>query len=357
MPVEFWEGGVDSDSSQSLLAKFFAGPYDADMRKMVRFGFGRPGGAAGRVTITLVLALVLLVGLACAQLLVYLRGGFGRAVEAGTLVLKDVAQKGLDTFLGRQPLMRYYLLQEGGQNVGFALSIVEPEINKEGAIIYRGRELVIHENTGERREYAFSLANDLSWYQYSDVVHAQGRKAIMGNFQDYRQGRLECKVLDAQGRFTVIPVSKNFNENLVCPPMVDFFSSLVLSREAAVGGVFSVAQIMDLDVRGHLGMAYMDIWVSAGKDVPEEIKALVPGREAQTHWSSQGADLYSQSIYYDMNHQLVWQLDHVKSPQVRRQVAQEELRHLYPQAQSLLDGWQEPPPEEEKPEPESKEFL
>jgi len=96
---------------------------------------------------TVVLAVILILTLLVAQIFVWVSARRLRIEQQSIQLIRSVSEQGLDTYLGNAPLARYYLLKEQDELIGYAATIIEPQILPNGELIFKGREFQTHLNT------------------------------------------------------------------------------------------------------------------------------------------------------------------------------------------------------------------
>lgn len=292
---------------------------------------------------TVVLAFCLAATLLSAFALVMDRSGMLVARQNGSEVIQQVRQRGLENYLGRTPQVMYYLLEEDNQASGYRALYMRHNI-KDGRMVYQGRELWAYPSLGREVRTLFSVTNDLAEYDYSKKIQDIRSDAPVEWSHEYRHGALKGSYFDGsnQIQFPWIPSDEN---NFVPVFLLDFFSSLSAKDFPKKGAAFSFAS---LDLLRYNQLPFEECWVRGGGEIPRQIKANLPeGRVVTVDWNtnpkssaSPSLGLLSQTIYYDLNHQLIWQISMTRtSEQIQRAITPEELYHEYPGSKEKLEDW------------------
>ena len=278
---------------------------------------------------TVVLGICLAATLLAAFALVADRSGILVARQNGSEVIQQVRQQGLDTYLGQSNQVMYYLLEEDNQANGYRVLYMHRDV-KNGRVVYK--ELWHYPSLGLKIHTLFSITNDLSEYDYSKVTQNNQKKVSFAK-HEYRNGEL----FNGRRR-EFIPQDGN---NIVPVFLLDFFSSLSTRDFPKKGAAFSFAL---LDQDRNKKIFFEECWVQSGGKISEKIKATLPkGRLVTVNWNpsdptSQG--LISQTIYYNMNHQLIWQKSiTATSEEIQRTITPEELDRIYPGSRGELADW------------------
>jgi len=278
---------------------------------------------------TIVLAVILVLCLASAQIQVFFKSGSAKsrekARENAQTLIREVSQAGLDSLAGRKPILRYYLLETQGQLDGYAVLAVSPRIQKDNTLIYDGKYLNYSKREHKFITISYKTANDLSFSFYTKSIYTPKYKWTRR--LEYREGFLYEPAL--QGTSSRLPVKGNF----VPPDWLDFFSALSAGKDGfRKEGV--LLAVLDFDEQGRAGVT--ECLVKPGGDIPPELLAAHPhGDPVEVMW--QGGQS-SQTIYYDSEHQLVWQKDSLPSLEMKtRSVSREQLGQAFPDALEILD--------------------
>ena len=285
----------------------------------------RRSGAAGA---TVILALVLGACLAGAYLFVRTHKGLSEAQANGAALIEQVAQKGLDSVLGRETITRYYLLEEsreeGPQPAGFYAIFFEPLLHDQGGLEYSGGKIsyLSGSNEGIIRT-KFQIRNDLSAFKYMEIP----KDIFQTVTQTYQNGKLQIET--PRGRLP----SGEVPPNLVPPCLMDVFAALTLEQKISGGAAFAFMQQMD----GRFPI--LRIWVKPGGEVPPEIRQAHPAGTAGTLAWIQGGETIERMTYYGPDHLPIWQENPFIPDLTMRLVTRDELLKLFPEAQADLEGW------------------
>lgn len=301
-------------------------------------GSGGGSGRSGPAKTTIVLAIILLVVILIAQIIVAVRGKTLQLKEAGADLIKQVAQRGLSHYLGDEPVVRYYLLETDGKTEGFVVLRIRAKDEESE------RQLFVIEyissNVAENRtqQVLCKISDDMRYFEYIERgSDAHGR--VVGNAL-YRDNDLIVAQAGNGPKKKLSLKNSSSPDNIVPPPLIDFFSSLVASGEYGSEVHFSMPIVMD-----HSGtqVFLVPFHVIAGTEsVPYELKASAPAGPAVTViWPSRGTkdEYLTQAIVFDSQHQLLWQNDSIGTPKVNRAVTKKELLEAYPQAETILQKW------------------
>ncbi len=278
---------------------------------------------------TIVLAVILVLCLACAQIQVFFKSGSAKdrekARENAQALIQEVSRAGLDSFAGRKPILRYYLLESQGHVSGYAILTLSPKIQKDNTLVYDGKYLHYSQHEHQFITISYTTANDLSFSSYTKSIYTSQSKWTRR--LEYREGFLYEPTL--QGTSDRRPVKGNF----VPPDWLDFLSALSAGKEGfRKEGV--LLAVLDFNEKGQAGV--IECLVKAGGEIPPEILATHPhGDPVEVLW--QGGE-FTQTIYYDSEHQLVWQKDTHPSLEMRiRSVTRDQLEKAFPDARGILD--------------------
>ena len=199
---------------------------------------------------TLVLGGVLLVCLFLAQLIVMSRSVRVRQQQKARLntaeLIETVFNNGLDSYLGRANILRYFLLEKDGRISGYSIFLLEPQIQPDKQLVFLGKELFYEWDKNQKtppylQQADFIIANDLSWYQYRSTYPVIYKGKSLGIIQEQHQvqeGILSGSFFDGQRKALIEPkkITKN---NLIPPALLDFFSSLAAEQQPDKEMVFA----------------------------------------------------------------------------------------------------------------------
>jgi len=293
---------------------------------------------------TVVLAFCLAATLLAALVLVLDRSGMLVARQNGSEVIQQVRQRGLEKYLGRDPQVMYYLLEKDNQPDGYRVLYIRHDV-KEGHVVYQGQDLYFYPSLGRVDRNQFSVSNDLAEYNYSKIIqNIQTGFSVELSKHTYRGGALKGSYFD--GRYQIpIPWIQPKGSNFVPVFLLDFFSSLSAKDFPKKGAAFSFAVPEQIPNNQPL---IDECWVQAGGEIPSHIKAnQSKGQVVTINWNPNGQSsnppshgLLSQTIYYDMNHQLIWQKSITATSElIQRAITPEELYRVYPDSKQRLEEW------------------
>lgn len=286
---------------------------------------------------TTVLALVLLLTLLGAQVIVWARSGRLIAERNAGKLIKEVAEQGLSHYLGRKPIVRYFLIESNGETVGYDAVYIEPQLDKDGKIVFRGSELHYSRKHERRQEASFSITDDLSQYTYTKLSYNYRTNQRSITIQRFMDGQLVGVNATGQ-RQQMTPEEYLPTNNLAPPPLLDFFSSMSALQSGKRGAVFSLP-IVSGDARSRRLINFIGFWVRPGGEVPGQFRLDYPyGRTVKVELPGAHG---SQTIYYDEQHQVIWQLtvDPEGTIETMTAVARDKLVAEFPRAEGELDQW------------------
>jgi len=293
---------------------------------------------------TVALALVLVGTLLGAQWFVHSRSGQLQAAKNAETLLHDVAAQGLDQLLGRRPIVLYLLQEHQGAPVGFTATLIVPQTQDNGPVVFLGRELHYSDQEGIWQS-SFDIGNDLRRFQvdlpYQAIIRlgrAQVRATRVRLTVDH--GLLSLSYRGGQqwltSRQDAIPLDQ---PNLIPTVLLDFFTSLAVRRFPKEGAVFA---LLDPKLFSQGALLTTEIRVRPGGEVPEDVKRATPdGLAAQTEMLTRLADETPtrQVLYYSSNHRLLWQKDLLDPPVITRAVSRADIEAAFPHAAGLLRTW------------------
>ena len=99
-----------------------------------------------------------------AKVMVVSRSGPLIAQENAEVFLAKVAERGLDSILGRYPLEMTYLLERDQKPIGYGAFLIEPGTDDAGEMIYRGKDFTYRHDEGILSYTRFDIGNDLSHF-------------------------------------------------------------------------------------------------------------------------------------------------------------------------------------------------
>jgi len=292
--------------------------------------------AERRSAATTFLAVVLVLCLLAAQMMVEARAVKLRPWLKGAEIIKRVADEGLVNAIGTKTITRYYLLKSDDEEwSGYMVLVFEPQIRPDGLWVLTGRELEYHSRDNSLVQTGFTAADDLSWHNYHQTRQVTQDKNLVFTGHDYRveQGILYSSYRIGQRKYQLNPIGIR-ESNLVPILLLDFFSSLAVKEGGEAGVVFSVVN-PNLLAKG--ADELLDVLVQAGGAVPDDIINQSPrGHGVKAKWLE---DTRRQILYYDQEHQLVWQKDLQEPSSTITAVTRAELVEKFREAEPLLRIW------------------
>jgi hypothetical protein len=295
----------------------------------------RPGVA------TIVMGVVLALTLAGAQGLVWTRTPniekMTQARNRGSELIRKVADGGLDRYLGSKPAVRLFIMENKGRPAGFGGLFIQQKTENE-VVQYGGRELLVQPQEQYQREVEFTIANDLSKYEYTFYHYLRNRR-IRTKPLIFSDGAYYT--IDQQGQTRQIKFETGDEQRNIVPPMLlDFFTSLACRQESELPYAFRYIDISDpADTTNFARM--IDLMVTRYDKFTTDVTALAPnGVGAKVVWLdiTGQSSVKKQLIFYDENHQIVRQVD-VDESVVYKTVGEDQLKSVFPNAGEILNTW------------------
>jgi len=309
-----------------------------------RWQDGRLAAQPGMATI--VLAVVLVLTIVAAQVMVSARTGHLPAILNAESLIDTVAQNGLNHYLPNQISVRYYLIEEKGKPTNFSVLIVEPKIQSDSSCVYQIHELNFHPEEYKLKQSWLTVDNQLQWFDYQYKFQDLQSGDTFSLYQKRKNNQwVSYLQVGMQRIFLQMP---NFStRNLTPLPLLDFFSSLTEEHDAEEGIYLALPTLTDEGLsQGILDIT--EVWVKSHGEIPDEVTAAAPdGHSVHVDWYPQtysqnpqhdNPEITHQEIYYDRQHQLVWQKD-FPSETITRVVAQNELIESFPIAAMIMRKW------------------
>lgn len=266
------------------------------------------------------------------------------ARKNGREIIQQVRQQGLDNYLGITPQVVYYLLEENSQAIGYGALDLRQNVNDDQGV-YQGRELWYYPSHQRKISTLFTVTNDLAEYNYSKKIqNIQTGLPVGWSKHSYRNGVLKGLYFDGRHGIPIIPIQP-MADNFLPVFLLDLFSSLSAKHFPKKGAAFSFAF---LEYIRYNQPPFKECWVQAGGKIPSRIKETQSrGHGVTVNWNPNGQSsdpqsqgLISQTIYYDMNHQLIWQKSiTATSVSIQRATNPGELERLFPGSKQILDDW------------------
>jgi len=311
--------------------------FESDEKKNVIPSGRIAGRVAARAHIaTIVLAGILAGTLLGAQALVLVREGNIKARENGAKVIKEINSQGLSSFLGLEPITRYYLLEKNGQLNGYAILSLQPMRNLNNSFVFQGRELYCYPDKDLRKVSSILVPNDMNNYSIQEKIEYQKKNFFISTNQQFDDGKLKVQYYNTYGMRQ--PISLDVNQDYFIPaPLLDVISSVATTGDSNKKGViFAIADISLLATRS--GTILAECLVKPGGRVAHEIQDKDPaGHSVTVKWLGHEK---TQTIYYDSQHQILWQEDHFDSEtSTIRAVSRGELEKAFPQSVEDLENY------------------
>jgi len=289
---------------------------------------------------TIALVAILAVSLLSAQMLVWARTGKAldrqQAVQNAAALITKVAEWGLSYYLGNQTTTRYYFCDDDTGTKGYMVLSFQPEILQDGAKILNGTQIFHPEKSIESIE-TFKIANDLSWYESTtsirDLTSGRTDNTVLRYKEGYLQGAYTVQGADGPKLLPLKVVSTESTNNLIMTGLLDFFSS-VATNEYSEGVVLALPRV--IEIAPELKILHTEeLWVQSGGEAPAEVQSSTPdGRCVEVTYLQTRR---SQTVFYDKDHQLVWQKDLPEPASYLRQTTRSDLLAKFPEAEQVLN--------------------
>jgi len=212
---------------------------------------------------------------------------------------------------------------------------IDPQENN--GVFLRGKELRVHPEKKQRTERTYRIHTDLSQYQVDEESQDLDTKLFERIRHNYGLGALRMTYYNNLRRKPQQLIRTVNKKNFIPFFLVDLFSSVAAQSPYGADGVlFSMADANIL--RDYHQSLYLDCRVQPKGQIPRAIRKSMPeGNSVRVIW---GNGRHRQNIYYDSDHQIVWQQDLIgSSASTMQAVSRTELVKRYPQADQELDDW------------------
>lgn len=307
----------------------------------------KEGQLANRSTsATVALSVILVATIIVAKAIVVERSGALIAQENAATLTEHISEVGLEQILGRYPLEMTYLFEKDQKPIGYGVYLLESEVDRDGKLSYVGKELVYRSDFEELSYSVFSVANDLSRFTQKKTIRrvSAGTHHVM--LQAYRDGVLGGQVQVGQRLYSVAPYRVD-EPGLIAPFLIDFFSSLGLRENYSEGVAFLLPKIARQSESSWVFHLEKN-WVQSSDEIPSAVVDAAPGGQGCSIETAQlSASNISQTLYFNDEHQLVWQ--RIRSGQggelVFRAVDRRDILNHFPDALEILDRWRSEPDE------------
>ena len=288
---------------------------------------------------TIALSLILVATLVAAKTIVVSRSGKLIAQQNAAALLEKISESGLSQLLDFSSDETMYLLEKNQEPIGYGIYFIGPEAHNEGQLTYAGRELLFRNDIQELSYSEFAITDDLSRFVYKKTIRRFKERYVQMTHQDYRDGVLSGQVQLGQRLYPAARYRAD-QPGLIAPFMIDFFSSLALQENYAKGVVFSLPRIAQ-DPRYGWMFQLDEQWIKSSQAFPDEIVQQYPYGQGGTVEPLQTMEpLQAQSLYFNMQHQLVWQkIDLGPDELIFKAVEREEILTHFPDALEVLEQW------------------
>ncbi len=256
----------------------------------------------------------------------------------GGQIVEQICRVGLssDRYLGREGQVHYYLVRESGKPTGFSGYSLQPRLASSG-ITFSGKEMRLDLSGRYRLQTECEFSEDLSKYRYTQ--HILGNRGGITVHQLYADGVL--RVFLPRRPVQSLRVESVLESPCLIPPfLLDFFSSVAAQQETAGEISLTVVQPSE-NPRNPTGLDWLDCLVRPGGEIPKAIAEKTPeGLAIETLWPERliYGEPHVQTVYYNRQHQLVWQEDSQFGETIEM-VTRDELAQENPEAFETLESW------------------
>ena len=290
------------------------------------------------------IALVAILGVSLLGAHIFVRARSGnildrqQAVQNASALINKVTGEGLRYYLGNQTSTRYYFCEDQTGVTGYMVLSFQPEIQQDGSWILNGKQIYCPGESIESQE-TFKVADDLSWYEYKTSLRDLTSGRTVDQELKYEEGYLQGAItVDGIRGLPPSVVSTGSTNNLIMPGLLDFFSSVATyedySEDYSKGVILALPKV---EYRGNPNdLLHTELlWVQTGGEAPTEVRSSTPdGRCVEVNWLQ--SDRF-QTVFYDKEHQLVWQKDLPEPASYLRQTTRSDLLAKFPEAESILN--------------------
>ncbi|MCP4712521.1 MAG: hypothetical protein GY869_28180 [Planctomycetes bacterium] len=304
--------------------------------------------AAKESSATIALVAILALSLLSAQIFVRVQSGniidHPQAIQNASELITKVAEAGLRSYLGNQTTTRYYFCKDETDITGYMVLSFRPEIQQDGSWILNGKQLYYPNESIESKE-TFKVADDLSEYEITTSIRylTLGRSEVKELIykEGLLQGTLKGSVSGTTFSSPASVVSTGSTNNLIMPALLDFFSSVATNNDYPEGVTLMLPKV-EYYRDNPSQLLYTDkLWVHPGGEAPPEVRSSTPnGRCVEVKWfqnqNSQDTRR-TQTVFYDNEHQLVWQKDLPEPASYLLPTTRRDLLAKFPEAESILN--------------------
>jgi len=285
---------------------------------------------------TILLAIILAATLLGAQVLVSARSGQFRAYINAVELIEKVREESLAKSLNKS-IQRYYLIESDGKPVGYAATSVRPIQQGEHSIIISGNELYYYPQTKVRKDISYQAQNDLSSYNFHEVIQDKTNGIYETVQQKFTSGILQLSYYNNTHPKPLVKWINIDKKNFIPSFFLDFFSSMATVRNESTNGVI-FAMVNDAFFRDYRQNVFIECWVKPNGEVLQTNHNNHPGGSGvKTKWLGHE---HHQTIYYDNDHQLIRQKDYFDGTEsLFRAVSHTELLSTFPSAEAELIDW------------------
>jgi len=264
-------------------------------------------------------------------LLVHAHSEYSQAVQNGNNLIQQITEKGLSHYLPQQTTIRYYIIEEQGVPTRFMLTIIEPHLQSKP--LYEIKEMHFDSQGWPLDQVRLIIDNYLASYKYETPSYKFNKNPHGYNIEKHP-----------------IHIPNRFAQNMIPRQLLDFFSSVAAAEHLAEGVILDMPNELILDRRYGYVFNTLKFWVKPGGEIPTEIQKATPNgysvhveplKTRNPLDSTQPKTVVTrQDIYYDSQHQLVWQKD-VPTDNIIRSVNPQELIEAFPIASTIIQKyWQ-----------------
>ncbi|MBN1846139.1 MAG: hypothetical protein JW810_10685 [Sedimentisphaerales bacterium] len=280
---------------------------------------------------TVAMALVLVGTILAARLLVHARSGRLEAIENTCSMLEKLRNEGIGAYLPNEVAVRYYIIETDGKEQSFSVELNRPDKQNPQWFVFEGMDFDPKEQILKR--HRLLIETHLREYEYRIHTQALAGGQVEIYYQKYAAGSLAGYY--QLGLRRILLKNPQLPGYAIPPPLLDFLSSVGIQKADENGVLLAVPMITKNGLE-YRQFEMVDAWVRPTGQTPESLATEFPGgRSVHVDWPPGD---HTQEIYYDGDHQLVWQKD-LPANSVRRKVSRAELVERFGVAQTLIPQW------------------
>ncbi len=297
---------------------------------------------SSRHNLSAIFLLLVLIGcIFSAQLLVWARSGSLISEQNGHKIIKEISRRGINYYLGDKAVTNYYTLKQKGVFAGYAAWHIKPIRLSDGSLVFKINEIQVDIAAQNDFTYNFIVANDISWFKYSEpTLDAQSNITTINRIW-YKNGKLILP--DIAGPQKEISPSQIGLTNMVPLPLIDLVSSVTADLAKSDGATFmAISSPQRMGTRMIIHPQKFIVQPVASLSAAEKKRFGSKARAVLVTWPGEitraTEQILKQKIIYDNHHQLLWQKD-IPLHLERLKVSRTQLLQVFPQAGPELYKW------------------